>query len=914
MSNIEQARQIIKASFEPLFSKVKKYGLKKSIENIFPGLNVENFILKTLRNSLRLIKSVELGNSLGKLNIYYKSNAINIDCVGLISIFISKIIVSDEKIIKSLNDIFSQIEENFIRDEEFLLNKINKVLIKLTEKEFVTTSDFGEKSLYDLVLCILFNYYYSAEVEFPEWLTIALKKVDEVSFANDFMDFLSDTLINTLNSLSKSVYINYDIIFDSKILKFLLNRKTKNGQIAYLLKIFKLDFKKIISDFKNKYVGEAFLKGLGEHLVSIVRNLMFDVSEGMNNNYENRFNLTISLGNTPLSRRFRWFGTIDVDEFLEISENPNFANSVMVKAQRESVRLSRPTKFDFGTVAKYQIENKNKYSLSLNNFKTDKEYFIRVRRSLGNYENSFIIKDCKNLSFIVMSDSQGMTKEDYDIFIKVFQKIYEKFDFKFVAHLGDFVDDGSNENYWDFILNSPIWGKIPVCPIAGNHEAKFHPTLDFSGVQNSIVNHFNVELHNQATNKGIYYSFERDDCLFVFTNTNINGGLGKEQLKWIDSVFETSKAQWSILFTHKSTYSNGPHCNDENIRILRQQINEICLKYHVNLVIGGHDHVYSRSKPMILGIETDELEDKENNTFINLIGTIFVTLGPVGVKNYKICKNISVQNEVFLNLEEPSFSSINVTNNELNVEVIKFSKNEEFTVIDKFKILKDSKLLNQRSYIEKEIKNLPIVPWISLKLRLSKINGKYSSLNGKNKIGTIFEKKLNSALQYDKSYRRINIGNVSIIFNKSEFYKSLKDKSVRTIIIKCDIIKFENKFGFGRFVKIDRDILIKGDAKLKFVTFIVKKGVNFHIGGKIIIDNNRKKFSLFPPICSFILHNESSLILKDDMWVEQYSDLIKRDIIKIRKNARVFINSNNLKKLPDDFVSEDKKDCIEILK
>ena len=101
------------------------------------------------------------------------------------------------------------------------------------------------------------------------------------------------------------------------------------------------------------------------------------------------------------------------------------------------------------------LENKNKYSLSLNNFKTDKEYFIRVRRSLGNYENSFIIKDCKNLSFIVMSDSQGMTKEDYDIFIKVFQKIYEKFDFKFVAHLGDFVDDGSNENYWDFILNSP---------------------------------------------------------------------------------------------------------------------------------------------------------------------------------------------------------------------------------------------------------------------------------------------------------------------------------------------------------------------------------------------------------------------------------------------------------------------------
>ena len=100
------------------------------------------------------------------------------------------------------------------------MNKINKVLIKLTEKEFYATSDFGEKSLYDLVLCILFNYYYSAEVEFPEWLTIALKKVDEVNLGRDFIDFLSDTLIRTFDSLSENIYINYDIIFDSKILKF----------------------------------------------------------------------------------------------------------------------------------------------------------------------------------------------------------------------------------------------------------------------------------------------------------------------------------------------------------------------------------------------------------------------------------------------------------------------------------------------------------------------------------------------------------------------------------------------------------------------------------------------------------------------------------------------------------------------
>ena len=902
MSDVEKARQIIRASLGPFVQKIRKYGIKKSIEKKFPGIDLKKFIVSKIQRSLRLVKSVRISRKLGKFNIYYKDNAVHIDCVGLVSFFVSQIIISDDKIIKSVDDMLEQIQDIFIKDENCLINKVNKVLIKLTQKEFISNRDFGEKNLYDLVICILLNYYSTANVGLPDWLIYAISSINEMDLARDFVYFVSDVIVRSFNNLSDNVYLNYDIILDSRILRFLLNKKTNQGKISDLLKIFKLDFEKIINNLVDNYVGEAFLKGLGDHLVSIINDLIFNTSEISNNHGENRFSFTMCMGSNIYSRKFRWFGINDVDEYLEISENIAFLSPIFIKAKRETVKVSRPTVFDFGTIAEYQIENRSRYSVTLNNLKPNNRYFIRVRRGIGNFNSDFIIKENKCCDFLVMSDSQGMTKQDYDTFGNVFDRIYKKFESaQFVVHLGDFVDDGNNENYWDFLLNSKSWSRLPIFPISGNHEAKFHPNLDFAGVPESITNHFNVEIPEQTIKKGIYYSFEKDNCLFVFLNNNIGDGLGDEQLKWVHSTFSSSKANWKIIFLHKSVYSNGPHSGSEDINTLRNQINEVCIKYGVDLVIGGHDHVYSRSRPMSFGIPTDELKEA-NESFLNMVGTIFITLGPIGVKNYRIFVNKKANNEILLDLRTPSFSRIKITEEEMKVEIIHFAYGK-FSVIDEFRIIRSEKSSYEPESIESEIKNLAIVPWISMQSRIDNLNERYRCLSDNDKLKIKSHDKLKELLKYSSSYRKIRTSNIAIVFNKNEFLSSLKNKNIRTIIIRCDVIKFENRFGFGRNLKIDRDLLIKGDAKLKFVSFIVKKGINFHIGGKIIIDNNRKKFSLYPPISSFVMHENSSLILIDDVWINQYSSLCNKNMVKVLGKTKIFVYSNNLRKIPINFVN-----------
>ena len=167
--------------------------------------------------------------------------------------------------------------------------------------------------------------------------------------------------------------------------------------------------------------------------------------------------------------------------------------------------------------------------------------------------------------------------------------------------------------------------------------------------------------------------------------------------------------------------------------------------------------------------------------------------------------------------------------------------------------------------------------------------------------------KLNIILKYNSIYKKISESLISIVFTKEDFLKAINNPKVGTIIIKSSVIKFENKFGFGRKIKINRDIVIKGVAKLKFVTFNIRSNANLYIGGSLIIDNCRKKFSFFKSISSFVLNDNSSLVLLDNIWVEQLYGRIfrKKNIVSIRgKNNKIFIDSENFKTLPENFIAK----------
>lgn len=89
-----------------------------------------------------------------------------------------------------------------------------------------------------------------------------------------------------------------------------------------------------------------------------------------------------------------------------------------------------------------------------------------------------------------------------------------------------------------------------------------------------------------------YYTYARDQVRFFALDTNIfdNG-----QLAWLETSLKAATERWKIVYFHHAIYSDGKR-HGSNIE-LRVRLEPLFVRYGVNVVFSGHDHIYERLKP-----------------------------------------------------------------------------------------------------------------------------------------------------------------------------------------------------------------------------------------------------------------------------------------------------------------------------
>jgi hypothetical protein len=131
----------------------------------------------------------------------------------------------------------------------------------------------------------------------------------------------------------------------------------------------------------------------------------------------------------------------------------------------------------------------------------------------------------------------------------------------------------------------------------------------------------------------------------------------EEQYQFVlDDLEKTSKNKdidWIVVMLHKPMYSSISKQLEEYI--IRDKYHDIFDKYNVDLVIQGHNHIYTRTFPLSLNPLniTDPIVDKisnnnnnnnnnnHNNTFTNPNGTIFLVVGVGGAGLHRIVEEPS---------------------------------------------------------------------------------------------------------------------------------------------------------------------------------------------------------------------------------------------------------------------------------
>lgn len=155
---------------------------------------------------------------------------------------------------------------------------------------------------------------------------------------------------------------------------------------------------------------------------------------------------------------------------------------------------------------------------------------------------------------------------------------------------GDQAEIGFSEQQFRLFLAPQALRALPIATTIGNHEFYF-PYLNLHFAH---PNRFGGSAVHSLGDEPYY--FEKGNVLFIVLDSNNSFSLDQEAVleKAVGAYPDT---RWRVVMMHHSLYS-CEDTPDEGPMHLRKVFAPLFKKYGVDLVLSGHTHRYSRSKPI----------------------------------------------------------------------------------------------------------------------------------------------------------------------------------------------------------------------------------------------------------------------------------------------------------------------------
>jgi len=190
---------------------------------------------------------------------------------------------------------------------------------------------------------------------------------------------------------------------------------------------------------------------------------------------------------------------------------------------------------------------------------------------------SLPVKD-GSLRFAVIGDTGSGTTQQRDVG-NMMVRYRTAFPFEFVLMMGDNLYGGEAPKDFAKKFEEPykalLDNKVKFYASLGNHDLPLQ------------TNYTNFNMDGKE-----YYRFKKGNVAFYALNSNY---MDKKQVQWLEGELAKDTAEWKVCFFHHPPYSSAKkHGSDPQ---LREVVEPIFIKYGVNVVLTGHDHVYERIKP-----------------------------------------------------------------------------------------------------------------------------------------------------------------------------------------------------------------------------------------------------------------------------------------------------------------------------
>jgi 3',5'-cyclic AMP phosphodiesterase CpdA len=183
-----------------------------------------------------------------------------------------------------------------------------------------------------------------------------------------------------------------------------------------------------------------------------------------------------------------------------------------------------------------------------------------------------------SLKFAVIGDSGSGSAPEFDVGTRM-NEARATFPYDMVIMLGDNIY--GRQDAQDFVAKferpyaALLTAGVVFYASLGNHDSpnnRMYPGFNMAGQR--------------------YYTYTKKNTRFFALDSN---AMDPQQLSWLENALKESSDAWKICYFHHPLYSDGGrHGSEVELRVI---LEPLFVKYGVNVVFSGHDHIYERIKP-----------------------------------------------------------------------------------------------------------------------------------------------------------------------------------------------------------------------------------------------------------------------------------------------------------------------------
>ncbi|MFD2937605.1 metallophosphoesterase [Spirosoma flavum] len=345
------------------------------------------------------------------------------------------------------------------------------------------------------------------------------------------------------------------------------------------------------------------------------------------------------------------------------------------------------------TTERVRIDGKNVlyHSVHFNNLKPDTKYNYRVGDST-HWTEWFQFKTAQDrpapFSFLYFGDAQNDIRS---LWSRAIRGAYSTLPtVSLMIHAGDLINSSNTDWQWAEWFEAGGWinGQVPTLAVPGNHEY-YKDEQGKPQVSKHWRPSFVLPENGPKGFEETAYYFDYQGTRFIALNSQLallDTLAMTTQASWLVQVLSKNPNRWTVVTHHHPIYSTAKG-RDNNL--WRERMEPIYRKYHVDLVLQGHDHTYGRGLNMPLGKSR-----KHPDGPIYVVSVSGPKMYDIGLQDWmdRAASNTQLYQTISINSDQLTYQSYTVTGEKYDSFELTKASNGQNTLTDQAPVLSPERL------------------------------------------------------------------------------------------------------------------------------------------------------------------------------------------------------------------------------